>query len=260
MTMSNILEGQLSTLINQVSKKSALLTVLAVSMGMVGCQNTTPLNKVVMTPHTMSPTIVNQTNTSYANSRYLTIEDQNYPVSETSARVLIDPASKALKLLPDIFDGKGQSPVPGYKIMLINRTSSLAAEGRVRDGKIIDNRMIHRGSKSLVGIPVINGKARIDQAQLLDFDVIYDDPNKALVEGEVVKPRGEKMTKPDVPVTNKQIMIRSLTLPNVVSGESAGGGVVFEASALVNGKLVKTGANSAFNIFDTTTPDKAKGF
>lgn len=255
-------QSSLSIACNQpITQKLVLVALLGVALNLTGCQNASPLNVRVANPaKTTNSSLLMQTQSNYANSRYLNIDGNDYPIAETSARLLVDANSKTPNLVADIFDGKGNTAVPGYKIMLINRTSSLAAEGRVRDGKIIDNRMIHRGSKSLVGIPVVNGQPRVDQAQLLDFDIIYDDPSKALVEGEVVKPRGTKMTKSDVPVTNKQITIGSLTLPNVVSGERAGGGVIFEASALVNGKLVKTGANSAFTIFDTTTPDKAKGF
>ncbi|MGP5303542.1 hypothetical protein, partial [Psychrobacter celer] len=118
----------------------------------------------------------------------------------------------------------------------------------------------HRGSKSLIGIPVVNGQAQLKQAQLLDFDIIYDDLSKAVIKGEVVKPRGTKLTKRDTAVIDKKVVLRSLTLPNIASGESAGGGIDFEASALIDGKVVKTGANSAFNIFYTVTSDNARGF
>ncbi|MGP5303541.1 hypothetical protein, partial [Psychrobacter celer] len=118
----------------------------------------------------------------------------------------------------------------------------------------------HRGSKTLVGIPVVNGQAKLDQAQILDFDIIYDDLSTVVAEGEVVKPRGTKLTKAETPITNKKVIVHSLTLPNIVSGESAGGGVNFEASATVDGKVIKTGANSAFNIFYTVTSDNARGF
>ncbi|WP_288998551.1 hypothetical protein [uncultured Psychrobacter sp.] len=202
-----------------------------------------------------------KTQSSYADTRYLTIDGKDYPVSESAARVVINEAKNAPELVTDIFDGKGKAAVPGYKVMLMNRTSSIAAEARALDnGKVIDNRMIHRGSKSLIGIPVVNGQAQLKQAQLLDFDIIYDDLSKAVIKGEVVKPRGTKLTKRDTAVTDKKVVLRSLTLPNIASGESAGGGIDFEASALIDGKVVKTGANSAFNIFYTVTSDNARGF
>nr|WP_289057350.1 hypothetical protein [uncultured Psychrobacter sp.] len=213
------------------------------------------------TPSNAVTTGLMKTQSSYADTRYLTIDGKDYPVSESAARVVINEAKNAPELVADIFDGKGKAAVPGYKVMLMNRTSSIAAEGRKLDnGKVIDNRMIHRGSKSLIGIPVVNGQAQLKQAQLLDFDIIYDDLSKAVIKGEVVKPRGTKLTKRDTAVTDKKVVLRSLTLPNIASGESAGGGIDFEASALIDGKVVKTGANSAFNIFYTVTSDNARGF
>ncbi|MGP5551823.1 hypothetical protein [Psychrobacter celer] len=213
------------------------------------------------TPSNAVTTGLMKTQSSYADTRYLTIDGKDYPVSESAARVVINEAKNAPELVADIFDGKGKVAVPGYKVMLMNRTSSIAAEARALDnGKVIDNRMIHRGSKSLIGIPVVNGQAQLKQAQLLDFDIIYDDLSKAVIKGEVVKPRGTKLTKPDTAVTDKKVVLRSLTLPNIASGESAGGGIDFEASALIDGKVVKTGANSAFNIFYTVTSDNARGF
>ena len=246
---------------NLLSKVS-VLSIALLSLGVAGCQNTMSSSSAtpVSTSHAVTTGLM-KTQSSYADTRYLTIDGKDYPVSENSARVVINKAKNAPELVADIFDGKGKVAVPGYKVMLMARTNSVAAEGRKLDnGKVIDNRMIHRGSKTLVGIPVVNGQAKLDQAQLLDFDIIYDDLTKVVAEGEVVKPRGTKLTKANTPVTNKKVVVHSLTLPNIVSGESAGGGVNFEASATVDGKVIKTGANSAFNIFYTATSDKAKGF
>lgn len=240
--------------------KTILASIAVFSLGIAGCQSTSAVSAQTAAAH-LTPTGIMQTQSSYADTRYLTIAGKDYPVSETSARIVINDASNAPELVDDIFDGKGKVAVPGYKVMLMNRTSSIAAEARALDnGKVMDNRMIHRGSKSLIGIPVVNGQAQLKQAQLLDFDIIYDDLSKAVIKGEVVKPRGTKLTKSDTAVTDKKVVLRSLTLPNIASGESAGGGVDFEASALIDGKVVKTGANSAFNIFYTTTADKARGF
>ena len=239
--------------------KTILSSIAILSLGIAGCQST-PMQSSQNSASTM-PTGIMQTQSNYADTRHLTIDGKDYPVSETSARVVVNKAGDAQELVADIFDGKGKVAVPGYKVMLMNRTNSVAAEGRQLDnGNVIDNRMIHRGSKSLIGIPVVNGQAKLDQAQLLSFDIIYDDLTKVVAEGEVVKPRGKKLTKSGTAVTNKKVVVRSLTLPNIASGESAGGGVSFEASALVDGKVVKTGANSAFNIFYTAKADKARGF
>lgn len=239
--------------------KVCVLSIALLSLGVAGCQNT--MSSSSATPSNAVTTGLMKTQSSYADTRYLTIDGKDYPVSESAARVVINEAKNAPELVADIFDGKGKVAVPGYKVMLMNRTSSIAAEARALDnGKVIDNRMIHRGSKSLIGIPVVNGQAQLKQAQLLDFDIIYDDLSKAVIKGEVVKPRGTKLTKPDTAVTDKKVVLRSLTLPNIASGESAGGGIDFEASALIDGKVVKTGANSAFNIFYTVTSDNARGF
>lgn len=241
---------------------TSILSIAILSLGVAGCQNTTPLSSKtsVSTSHSVTNGLM-KTQSNYADTRYLTIDGKDYPVSETSARVVVNEAKNSPELVVDIFDGKGKVAVPGYKVMLMARTSSVAAEGRkLENGNVIDNRMIHRGSKSLVGIPVVNGQAKLDQAQLLDFDIIYDDLTKVVAEGEVVKPRGTKLTKANIPVTNKKVVVYSLTLPNIASGESAGGGVNFEASAIVDGKVIKTGSNSAFNIFYTATSDNAKGF
>ncbi|WP_199508865.1 MULTISPECIES: hypothetical protein [unclassified Psychrobacter] len=241
-----------------LSIKSLSLSVLCVSLGLTGCQS---LN----THNTAAPTVaahgLMQTQSHYGHARSLTINKTDYPVSETSARLLVNNAKTAPELVADIFDGKAQRAVPGYQLMVMNRTSSVAAEARtLEDGRVMDNRMIHRGSKALIGIPVTDGKAQLDQAQLLSFDVIYDDPTKALPKGEALKPRGTKLTKRDTPVTDQKVTINSLTLPNFVSGETSGGGIDYSAEAIVDGKLVTASANSSFDIFYTTTPETARGF
>lgn len=240
-----------------LSAKSFLLPILSIALALTGCQSLTAQNThSAATPHGLM-----QTQSHYGNERALTIAGKDYPVSETSARLLLNSAQNAPELVSDIFDGTGETAVAGYQIMVINRTSSVAAEARtLPDGRVMDNRMIHRGSKALIGIPVTDAQAHLDQAQLLSFDVIYDDPEKALAAGESLKPRGEKMTKKDTPVTNRKVIVSALTLPNFVSGETSGGGIDYKAQAVIDGKLVTAGANSSFDIFYTTTPDKARGF
>ena len=153
--------------------KVCILSIALLSLGVAGCQNT--MSSSSATPSNAVTTGLMKTQSSYADTRYLTIDGKDYPVSESAARVVINEAKNAPELVADIFDGKGKAAVPGYKVMLMNRTSSLAAEARALDnGKVMDNRMIHRGSKSLIGIPVVNGQAQLKQAQLLDFDIIYD--------------------------------------------------------------------------------------
>lgn len=196
---------------NLLSKVS-ILSIALLSLGVAGCQNT--MSSSSATPVSTSNAVTTglmKTQSNYADTRYLTIDGKDYPVSENSARVVINKAKNVPELVADIFDGKGKVAVPGYKVMLMVRTNSVAAEGRKLDnGKVIDNRMIHRGSKTLVGIPVVNGQAKLDQAQLLNFDIIYDDLSTVVAEGEVVKPRGTKITKANIPVTNKKVVVHSL--------------------------------------------------
>ncbi|WP_227431144.1 hypothetical protein [Psychrobacter sp. I-STPA6b] len=243
--------------------KCITFSAVCFAFALAGCNNTMPLESALAGQASQpiaNANTINHTNSQYANKRFLTIDNNNYPIAETSARLLTNADGTAPELVDDIYSGQASTPVAGYKLMVINRTSSLASEGRVRDGAIVDNRMVHRGSKALIGIPVSNGQAQLSQAVLLDLDIIYDNPSQPLAEGEVIKPRGQRLTKADTAVHNKQLKIHALTLPNFVSGENAGGGIDFEASAVIDGKVVRTGANSAFQIFDTTTPDKARGF
>lgn len=202
---------------------------------------------------------IERTASRYGDQRSLTVGGENYPVGETSARLFVGADGKAPLLFDDIFEGKGGKATPGYRLMVMNRTSSVFAEaGKTPDGKVSDRRMIHRGSKALIGIPVVNGKARLDQAQLLDLAVIKDQDDGAEKPAEgAAKARGTKLTKRDSVITGKRITLRSLTLPNTASGETSGGGIDFEASATVDGKAVATSANSAFQIFYAAKPRPA---
>lgn len=200
-----------------------------------------------------------RTASAYANERTLSVNGENHPVAETSARLFVSADGKTPLLVDDIFEGKGNKATPGYRLMVINRTSSIYAEaGKSPDGRVTDRRVIHRGSKALIGIPVVNGKARLDQAELLNLDVIKDQDESAAPPAEGgAKARGSKMTKRGAVIDNKRVRIRSLTFPNIASGENAGGGIDFEASATVDGKQVATSANSAFQIFYTAKPRPA---
>lgn len=241
-----------------MNKIIALSIFGLIMSGVSGCQNIQALGDKVAdkTVSLVKSDSFATTTTHYKNERYMKIDGVSFPVSETSARVLVDEQGKP-RLVDDIFDGKGDKAVSGYKIMVMNRTSSIIAEGRtLKDGKVVDNRMIHRGSKALIGIPVAGGKVKLDSAALLDLDIIYDDFNKPLADGATVKSRGEKLTKKDVAVNDKKVVIRSLTLPNITTGENAGGGIEFAATATIEGKKVSTGANSTFQIFETANDPK----
>lgn len=226
-------------------KTLTALCGIVLAVGMTGCQSVKSLGNTLV-----QQTAFATTATHYQNARHMSIDGVAYPIGETSARILAGDDGKPL-LVDDIFDGKADKAVAGYKLMVMNRTSSVAVEARTtKDGSIIDNRMIHRGSKARIGIPVVNGKAQLDKAVLLDLDIIYDDFNKPLADGQTFKPRGEKLTKADVAINDKKIIIRSLTLPNLSTGERAGGGIDFTATATILGKQVSTGANSAFVLFE----------
>ena len=233
-----------------MKKLIAISALSLATFGMTACHHTA---QAQIKP---TATALATTNTSYKNERHMTIAGVSFPVSETSARILVGADGQPL-LVDDIFDGKADTPVAGYRIMVMNRASSVAVEGRtLKDGKVIDNRMIHRGSKARIGIPVVGGKVALDKAVLLDLDIIYDDPNAPLAEGQAFKPRGEKLTKKDVPVNDKKVVVRSFTLPNLATGENAGGGIDFTATATIEGKQVSTGANSAFQIFEGGMDEK----
>ena len=244
-------------------RKSLLLPIAATVIGITGCQSMSA-STADQHPKTTTSTAAHelmQTHSHYADNRTMHIGAAAYPIAETSARLLWNAEQNTPELVDDIFAGAQSTPVAGYKIMIINRSSSVAAEARtLSDGRVIDNRMIHRGSKALIGIPVVAGQPRLDKAQLLSFDVIQDDPTQNLTSDATFKPRGKKLTKRDSTVTDQQVIIRALTLPNVASGERAGGGIDFEARAVVDGQQVTTSANSAFTVFDIATPDKARGF
>lgn len=237
-----------------MGKKLSITFALVATLILTGCHNLNNMSNAV------TPTTIAQTTTSYKNERALIIDGKSLPISETSARLLTNQTGDAPELVADIYGGKHDQAVPGYEIMLIGRTSSILAEARKTERGVVDNRMIHRGYKALVGIPVENGKAMLNQAVLLDLDIIYDDPTAIISEGKNVKDRGIKLTKKDVPVENRIITIRSLTLPNYQAGENAGGGVDFDAAATIADKSVSVSANSAFQIFYTTKPDNAWGF
>lgn len=242
-------------------KLAGLAAAMTASLVMTGCNNVKAADITAIKPVTAVHSGIDSTHSKYANEREMQIDDVIYPIRETSARPLVNAKGDAPELVADIFDGKADKAVAGYKIMVMNRTTSITAEARtLQDGRIIDNNMVHRGSKALIGIPVVKGKAALDAAVLLDLDIIYDDFNAPLIEGKTFKDRGQKLTRPDVAVDNKKITIRSLTLPNFASGENAGGGIDFVATATIDGKKVTTGANSAFQIFYTATPNKARGF
>lgn len=195
----------------------------------------------------------------------VTIDGRDVKVMDTSARIIGNAAGTAPELLADITDGKGARAVPGYKIMFMSRAYSLNHAARPpREGQTAwsDNRAIHRGTKVLVGIPVVHGKMQLNQTRLLDMAVIDDahvDASSFKAE-DITRPRGKQIAGNDAKVGASSVKISRLVLPDMATGERSGGGVVLEASAVIDGKTVATKVNSTFKDFDVAKPDNPRGF
>lgn len=187
------------------------------------------------------------------------IDDKTMRVAETSARLLGDEQARAAFLVDDITDGQGAQKVPGYKLMLMNRTYSLGAEARAPrpdapNPRWGDAMHMHRGVKLIVGIPVADGRMDLANARLLSMAVVSDASAPSGFKAEdKIRPRGEQLVRKESRIAQPRLVITQLRLPNVQSGESAGGGVQFEAEAVIDGKRVHTSANSAFTRFETAS-------
>lgn len=191
------------------------------------------------------------------------IDGQALKVADTSARILGNEAGDTPLLVDDITDGLGKQPVPGYKIMIMSRAYSLAADARpARDGSgWSDNRYIHRGTKLVIGIPVRNGQMKLEQAQLIGFAAISDagagDTFKA---EDKIRPRGEQLLKKDTQVRQPQLQLQALSLPDMRSGERSGGGVRLQAAVTLDDRQIQTRINSTFTEFQVAKPGSARGF
>ena len=197
----------------------------------------------------------------FGHSQTMHIDGQALRVAETSARVLGNAEGNAPLLLDDITDGLGKTKIPGYKLMVMSRTSSLAAEARpARDGQgWRDNRMIHRGTKLLLGIPVRNGQPDLKDARLLGMAAISDAGAPDFKAEDKLRPRGKQLVSRDASISQPQLRLSALSLPDMQSGEQSGGGVKLEASAMVGSQRVATQVDSTFTMFDVARPD-ARGF
>ena len=197
----------------------------------------------------------------FAHQQSLTVSGQNLAVNETSARVLGNEQGQ-VALLDDVTDGLGKTKVPGFKMMIMSRASSINYQARPnKDGTWRDDRAIHRGSKVTFGIPVINGKPDISKAILLDMAVIADKPEATSFKAEdKVRPRGQQLLKKDTKVGKSILKISDLQLPDIASGERSGGGVKLTASTVLDGKPVSTTVNSTFQIVDIAKPELGRLF
>lgn len=192
----------------------------------------------------------------FGHQQDLTVDGQQLKVTETSARVLGDATGK-LAVVEDITDGLGAKKVPGFKMMVMSRASSVAFDGRQNDdGTWRDNRYIHRGSKITFGVPMVDGKPDLANAVLLSFAVIADKPEAAQFKAEdKIRPRGQQLLKKDTKVGASSLKVTALELPDMASGERNGGGIKLTATVELNGKKAEAVVDSTFQHFDVAKPD-----
>lgn len=201
----------------------------------------------------------------FGHQQDVSIDGRTVNVMDTSARIIGNAQGNAPQLLDHITDGKTARAMPGYKIMFMSRAYSLNHAARPPRGEQTawgDNRAIHRGTKVLVGIPVVNGKMQLNQARLLDMAVIDDasvDAAAFKVEDKT-RPRGKQIAGNDAKIGQTSLKLSRFELPDMQTGERSGGGVVLEASAVIDGKTVTTKVNSTFREFDVAKPDNPRGF
>lgn len=203
----------------------------------------------------------------FGHSQHMSIDAKDMRVSETSARLLVNEAGDAPELLVDITDGHGAKKIAGYKLMVMSRTYSLAAEMRPpRDGAATavwgDVMRIHRGTKLTIGVPVkSDGEMDIANARLLDVAVVSDADTAAhFKDGDSVRPAGEQLVKEASVLRDAKLRIEKLEFPDLKSGEHSGGGVQLMAEVMIDGKLVKTQVDSTFTHFYTVKPRAARAF
>ena len=192
------------------------------------------------------------------------IDGKEYTAQEISARILANKELKAPELVDDITDGLGKQKIPGYKIMVMGRTYSVAAETKPpKEGQTQwrESSSVHRGVKLFIGVPVVKGKADIAHARLLNIGVVDDDGGSAPHSAEdKIRPVGKQLMSKEAKVENPVLRIRELELPNMKKGEASGGGVKLEAEATVDGKRIHTKLDSTFTRFYTAKPTSSAPF
>ncbi|MDO5288771.1 MAG: hypothetical protein Q4F13_03960 [Pseudomonadota bacterium] len=233
--------------------KKTALTLLVVAVLATGCAGTPGTNTASAAE-------------GFGNQRSMHIDGKPMQVAETSARLLGDAQAKAPYLVEDITDGQGARKVPGYKLMLMNRTYSLSAEARAPRPNAPNPRWgndmhMHRGVKLVVGIPVVDGRMDLAGARLLSMATVSDaDAPADFKPADKIRPRGKQLVQKESVIAQPQLRISELRFPNLQSGESAGGGVKFEAEAVVDGKRVQTSANSSFRHFEVARAQAERAF
>ena len=141
----------------------------------------------------------------FAHQQDIRYAGQTLAVADTSARLLGNQQGNAPELVADINDGLGKTKIPGYKIQIMSRSYSLAADARpAREGSgWSDNRAIHRGVKLLIGIPVHNGQPDLTAAKLLSLALISDadTPNTFKAEDKI-RPRGKQLVNKEAKLSS----------------------------------------------------------
>lgn len=183
----------------------------------------------------------------YANENNFAVDGKAMKVTETSARLLSTPDGSAPLLVDDITDGMGKTKVPGYKVMVMTRAISIALDARKKDDGSTDNlKTVHRGGKVLFGIPVKNGKMNTNDAKVLSLGLISDDGKTFVQNNKDTAPSGEQKFNDASKVSALSYKISSLTLPNLKTGERAGGGIVYKLHTVVDGHTYDVSANTVF--------------
>ena len=189
----------------------------------------------------------------FGSKQTLTIDGKAAYLAETSARILANKELKAPELVDDITDGLSGTKVPGYKIMIMGRTYSAAAETKPpKEGQSQwrEKAYVHRGIKLFVGIPVAKGIGVVD-------DNGGDAPHTP---DEKIRPVGKQLMNENAVVEKAHLHISELELPNMKKGEASGGGVKLKAGAVIDGKAVETELDSTFTRFYTAKPTSSEPF
>lgn len=181
---------------------------------------------------------------AFDDSVSLTVDSKPLVIQEVSGRILGNAEGTQAVLVDDILAGQGKKAIPGYQVMFMSRTASVAVEAKkTPDGKYVDDRMIHRGVKAAFGIPVVNGQMDLNNVKVLNVALISD-ANREFKEGEKLRPRGEQLVKKDAKISNVKLSVSELKMP--APKETSGGGIVYTLSFDVDGKKVVSSGNSTF--------------
>ena len=170
----------------------------------------------------------------------------------------------APELVDDITDGLGARKIAGYKVMIMGRTYSVAAETKPpKEGQTQwrEKPYVHRGVKLFVGIPVTNGKMDLAHARLLNIGVVDDNGGSAEhLPDEKIRPVGKQLMSESAKVEQPRLNISALQWPDMAHKATNGGGVKLEAEAVIDGKRIHTKMDSPFARFYTAKPTSSAPF